>query len=429
MNSKYALKDWLQKTKPYQGPKNLKSVWQLANSFIPFFGLWTLAHFALNISFWLMLPITLFAALFVVRIFIIQHDCGHGSFFKNRKLQDEVGFICGIISLTAYEDWKIDHAIHHAHSGDLDHRDIGEIPTLTVEEYLHLSRWGKLKYRCLRNPIVLFLIAPFLLFAIRQRFPKLHNKKSLKAHLSVLQTNAAIFAIALWASWLVGWQNFLLIQIPITYFASCFGVWLFYVQHQFEDGYWFHKPEWNLVQSALHGSSYFKLPKVLQWFSGNIGFHHIHHLSPLIPNYALEQCHTDNPEFEIEVTTLTLKNCWQTMKLRFWDEKEQRLVSHRDIKKYYRPQIVAIQNTLQQMRMKQKMLGAEVLSLREKLAQYIKEHQDSKDIRYHLIQNQLKTLKSHIKRRSCKRKEQLVLYGQELEQIKRSIEKYFPQIT
>lgn len=431
MSEKYNLRDWMKVTQPYQKPSVWKSVIQIVNSFLPFVALWGLAYFALQVSFWLMLPVAFVAALFVVRIFIIQHDCGHGSFLKNQKAQDEIGFICSIVSLTPYEQWKQSHAMHHAHSGDLAHRDLGEIDTLTVDEYFHLSKLQRIWYRIYRNPLVLFLISPFVLFVILHRFPSPKLvKKQKKLVWSSIHTNLAILAVAIWVSTIVGWKAFLLIQLPITYFASCLGVWLFYVQHQFEDGYFFYKPEWNLVQSAIHGSSYFKLPKILQWFSGNIGFHHIHHLSPRVPNYELERCHKENPIFEKEITTLTLGNCWETMKLRFWDEDRKKLVSPKELAVSYRPRLESIQNALKNLKKRKEALSAEVSELRKKFREHReKTHSSDHSVKLHLIENQLKTINKMIRRRKIKKKENLQQFEQEIEGIKELIRKYFPRFA
>lgn len=427
----YSLKPWLDLVKNYRKPQNSKSIGQIVNSFGPFIASWVLAYFALQISFWLMLPFAVFAGLLSVRIFIIQHDCGHGSFFKNKKVQDAVGFACSVVSFTPYHYWKMQHAMHHAHSGDLDHRDIGEVETYTVNEYLHLSRLGKIKYRIFRNPLVLFLIAPFLLFVVFQRFPKARDLRDKKAVLSVLDTNLMLILVACVVAFFTGWKSFLIIQGVIIYVAASAGVWLFYVQHQFEDGYWQYKPEWNLVQSALHGSSYFQLPKVLQWLSGNIGFHHIHHLSPQIPNYELERCHKENPIFEKEITTLTLKNCWQTMQLRFWDEEKEKLVTPKDIKTHYQPRLQSIQETLKHMKEKQEAFVLEVKDLRKKLKNLSAQQHVHKDheIRRYLIQAQLTTLYRLARRKSERKPERLKDYHEELEKIKEALRKYFPKVS
>lgn len=430
-HSDYSLKPWLDLVKNYKNPKTTKSVGQLLNSFLPFLVLWILAYFALQVSFWLMIPFAIVAGLFSVRIFIIQHDCGHGSFFKNKKIQDAVGFVCSMVSFTPYHYWKMQHALHHAHSGDLDHRDIGEIETYTVDEYLHLSSFEKIKYRILRNPLVLFLIAPFFLFVVLQRFPKARDWNNKKAVLSVVDTNLMLIILSCLVAYFTGWKSFLIIQGIIIYVAASAGVWLFYVQHQFEDGYWYYKPEWNLVQSALHGSSYFQLPKVLQWLSGNIGFHHIHHLSPQIPNYELERCHKENPIFEKEVTTLTLKNCWQTMQLRFWDEEKKKLVTPKDIKIHYQSKHYTIQEALKRMEQKRKDFVLEVKGLQKKLKEVAVQKSISKEqeIKRYLLQSQLKTLYRLARKESKRNTDHLKNYHEELEKIKEILQKYFPKIS
>jgi len=327
--------EWRSLTRAHQKINAWRSSWQLVNSFVPFIALWVLAYYALQVHFLLMLPVSFCAALFAVRIFVIQHDCGHGTFFKNRSLRDNVGFLCSVITMTPYEHWKWEHAQHHAHSGDLQFRDLGEIKTLTAQEFLALSRWEKTKYRIYRHPITLFFIGPIWVFFIKYRFPRKEAWPFERLRWSVWQTNVALLALFFWASSFTGVYAFLLIHGFTIYFTAIIGVWLFYVQHQFEDGYWRPAAEWNNTSAAVHGSSYFKLPKVLQWLSGNIGFHHIHHLNPLVPNYELESCHKANPVFDEEVTTLTLINCWETVKLKFWDEKTEKMITYRELEQLY----------------------------------------------------------------------------------------------
>lgn len=334
MNS-ISSQNWLALTKAFQKPDRFRSWMQVLNSFGPFFLLWTLAYLALGVSVWLMLPLALMASFFGLRIFIIQHDCGHGSFFKKAQWRDLVGLACSFITLTPYRAWQWEHAQHHAHSGKIEHRDLGEIIVLTAEEFVKLSAWEKFKYRVYRFPPVTFLVGPAWVFFGFYRWPyfKKHGGNKIYQK-SVWFTNFVLFGLFTVGVYTLGW-NFLWVHLTIIYFTATMGVWMFYVQHQFEDGYWQPTQNWDRAQAAVHGSSFFKLPKILQWISGNIGYHHIHHLNPLIPNYELEACHNENQVFQEEVTTLTLANCWETMKLKFWDEKLERMISWKEMKAMY----------------------------------------------------------------------------------------------
>jgi omega-6 fatty acid desaturase (delta-12 desaturase) len=265
----------------------------------------------------------------MVRIFIISHDCGHGSFFKSRRANDILGIITGVLTFTPYHHWRWEHAIHHSSSGDLDRRGTGDVWTLTVQEYLEASRWKKFSYRLARNPIVLFVLAPLFLFLVMQRFPKL--KAPLRERLSVYGTNLALLAVACWLIWVFGFKAYLIIQLTVLMVAGSAGVWLFYVQHQFEGVYWERSGEWDYATAALKGSSFYKLPKVLQWFSGNIGYHHIHHLSPRIPNYHLEKCHEAEPLFQT-VKPVTLLGSLKSFTFRLWDEQKRKLVGYGQLK-------------------------------------------------------------------------------------------------
>ncbi len=323
---------WDKLVKKYQNSSSWKSIWQLCNSFIPFLLTWYLMYLSLDVSYWLTLLLALPAAGFVVRIFIIQHDCGHGSFFESKRANDFWGMAGSIISFTPYHYWRKNHAIHHASAGKLDQRGIGDIYTMTVDEYLQQTRWGKLKYRLYRNPFILFVLIPIILFVVLYRLPISDTKDFKKFQPSVYITSIVIALLVAGMIWLVGWQNFLMIQLPITFIASTTGTWLFYVQHQFEDTYWTESNGWDYASAAMQGSSYYKLPKVLQWFTGNIGFHHIHHLSPKIPNYLLEKCYKENPVFQ-KTATLTLRSSFRSMFLRLWDEKEKKLISFHQFKR------------------------------------------------------------------------------------------------
>ncbi len=327
------LPSWENLVKKYQTSINRKSIWQLCNSFIPFIIIWYLMYISIDVSYWITLLLALPAAGFIVRIFIIQHDCGHGSFFKSQRANDFWGMAGSIISLTPYHYWRKNHAIHHATAGKLDKRGIGDIYTLTVDEFLQRSRWGRLKYRLYRNPLILFVFIPVVLFVVLYRLPISDPKDFRKFQPSVYITSLVIALIITGLILLVGWQYVLMIQLPITFITSTTGTWLFYVQHQFEDTYWSETKGWDYASAAMRGSSYYKLPKVLQWFTGNIGFHHIHHLSPKIPNYLLEKCHKDNPFFQ-EGVVLNIRSSFRSLFLRLWDEKEKKLISFHQLRKY-----------------------------------------------------------------------------------------------
>jgi omega-6 fatty acid desaturase (delta-12 desaturase) len=309
---------------PYQVPDSLKAWVQVANSFLPYLLIWGLMVWSVQIHYAITLLLALPAVGFLMRIFIIQHDCGHGSFFKNNRLNAIVGSIAGVLTLTPYHLWRKSHAIHHAGSSNLNKRGTGDIITWTVQEYMTRSKWQRLKYRLYRSRIVMFALGPPFMFAFLQRLPPGRHLTPNERH-SLIWTNVAIVAIAAAGIWLLGWKTFLMVQIPITFLASNAGTWMFYVQHQFEDTYWARRDKWDYFTAAMKGSSYYKLPKVLQWFSGNIGFHHIHHLSALIPNYHLPRAFKENVEFH-KVTTLTLRSSLKTATLTLWDEKKQKMV-------------------------------------------------------------------------------------------------------
>jgi omega-6 fatty acid desaturase (delta-12 desaturase) len=304
------------------------AVWQLLNTLVPYAILWYAMYRSLSVSYWITLPLAILAAGFLARIFIIFHDCGHGSFFKSKFANKAVGYLCGLLTLTPYGYWHWQHALHHRTSGDLDRRGAGDIWTLTVREYLESSRWRRFAYRLARNPFVLFVVAPLYVFVIHQRFPSPSAPAS--ARNSVRWMNLAIVVMAGTLSVLLGIKAYLFIQLAVSGLAGAAGVWLFYVQHQFEGTYWQRGTDWNYTAAAFNGSSFYKLPKVLQWFSGNIGFHHIHHLSPRIPNYHLQRCHDASTLFG-QVKPITLLSSLRSLTFRLWDERRGRLVGFRGI--------------------------------------------------------------------------------------------------
>jgi acyl-lipid omega-6 desaturase (Delta-12 desaturase) len=320
---------WKQIVARYQQSSTWRATWQIINTLVPYSALWYLMHLSLAVSWWLVLPLAVLAGAFLVRVFIIFHDCGHGSFYKSPAANDAVGFISGILTFTPYYHWRWEHAIHHSAAGDLDRRGTGDVWTLTVQEYLESSRWRRFAYRLSRNPIVLFILAPLALFLIRQRFPSADANR--RERHSVYAMNAAILGMAVALSVVFGVKAYLLIQLVVLTTAGSAGVWLFYVQHQFEGVYWERSENWSYTDAALRGSSFYKLPKVLQWFSGNIGFHHIHHLSPRIPNYNLEKCHDAEPLFQT-VKPITLFASFKSFSYRLWDEKRRQLIGYRQLR-------------------------------------------------------------------------------------------------
>lgn len=317
----------------FQEPSAGRAIWQLINTFIPYLLLWYAMYRALQISYWLMFPAAILAAGFLVRIFIIFHDCGHGSFFRSRVANMVVGFIAGMLTLTPYYHWRWEHATHHGTTGDLDRRGAGDVWTLTVEEYLKASRWKRFAYRLARNPFILFLVAPLYLFVLGQRFPS--STAQPRERRSVHWMNLAVLGMAGVLSMLMGLKHYLQIQLTVTAVSGAAGVWLFYVQHQFEEAYWERGDDWNYTAAALQGSSYYRLPKVLQWFSGNIGFHHIHHLSPRIPNYNLQRCHEADPVFQ-QVKPMTMLSSLRSLTFRLWDEQRKKLVGYRHLRRLRR---------------------------------------------------------------------------------------------
>lgn len=307
----------------YQHSDVWRSIWQIINTFIPYFILLYAMYRSLEVSYWLTLVIAIPAAGFQVRTFIIFHDCGHGSFFKSRRANDLIGMVSGLFSLTPYYGWRHSHAIHHATSSDLDNRGIGDVWMLTVNEYLERSSWKRFAYRFYRNPLVMFGIGPLFMFIVSHRFTSSSSGPREKRNVYWTNITLAIFITAI--SYGIGFASFVLVFLPTIWLAGIFGLWLFYVQHQFQGVYWARHPEWDFFASALKGSSFYKLPKVLQWFSGNIGFHHIHHLSPRVPNYSLGKCQKEIPLFW-PVKPLTLLSSLHSLALRLWDEDEHMLV-------------------------------------------------------------------------------------------------------
>lgn len=326
---------WREIVARYQTPSVKRAVWQLVSTLVPLAIAFLLMYWSLSVSYWLTLALAIPAAGLTIRTFIIMHDCGHGSFLPSRTWNDVVGWVTGILTATPYAHWRREHAIHHATSGHLEQRGTGDITTLTVKEYLGSSRLQRIWYRIYRNPFILLVFGPTFLF-LKHRWPTrgiAGRKESLNVHL----TNLALAALFTLVSLLIGFREFLLIWLPIFLLSGAAGVWLFYVQHQFEDAYWREGKDWDYATAAVAGSSYFRLPKVLQWFTGNIGFHHVHHLSPKIPNYRLERCHRENPSFQ-KVVTLTMGQSVRTLWLKLWDEENGRMVGFGHLRQLRRRQ-------------------------------------------------------------------------------------------
>jgi omega-6 fatty acid desaturase (delta-12 desaturase) len=316
---------WKEIVVRYQKPALWRSVWQIVNTVVPYAVLWYLMYLSLAVSWWITMPLAILAGGFLVRVFIIFHDCGHGSFFKSRKANDVWGILTGVLTFTPYHHWRREHAAHHATSSDLDRRGTGDIPTLTVQEYLDSPRWKRVAYRLVRNPAVLFVLAPLFLLLVKHRFPKADASR--QERYAVYGTSLVVLAMASALTWMFGLKAYLLIQLTVLLVSGSAGFWLFYVQHQFEGAYWERGDDWDYTTAALQGSSFYKLPRVLQWFSGNIGFHHLHHLSPRIPNYHLERCHEADTVFQ-SVPPVTLFASLRALSFRLWDEQRRRLVGY-----------------------------------------------------------------------------------------------------
>jgi acyl-lipid omega-6 desaturase (Delta-12 desaturase) len=314
---------------PYRQPDARRAVLEIIITIVPFMAVWATMLWLMQYSVWLAWLLVPLGGALLVRLFIIQHDCGHSSMFQSRGANDWVGRALGVLTLTPYDYWRRSHALHHSTSGNLDRRGIGDITTLTVEEYRALGFWGKLGYRVYRHPIVLFVIGPAWLFIITHRLPLTAARRGELPWASTMGTNVGIAAIYGAMMYAVGPWNFLLIQLPIAAFASSLGVWLFYVQHQFEETHWERQPEWTHEDAALHGSSFYDLPRPLMWLTGNIGIHHVHHLSSRIPFHRLPAVIRDFPELKTEAQRFSFIDSLKCVPLTLWDEKARKLVSFR----------------------------------------------------------------------------------------------------
>ena len=319
---------WIKIVNKYNHPSPIKSWLQFSINLLLFSILWFLMFESLHLSYWITLGLSFPAAGMLVRLFIIYHDCGHGSFLKSRKQRDIIGILIGILTFTPYFSWSHSHNIHHETAGNLDKRGTGDVWTMTVDEYQQSTLWTKIQYRFYRNPITMFGVGPLYVFLIGNRFTKKGMDRNGRMGVYITNAGLAIFAISM--SLLMGVKAYLLIQFPIIYFSGIFGFWLFYVQHQFENPYWERSEKWDYVSSALLGASYLKLPKLLNWISGSIGYHHIHHLSPLIPNYNLKKCHDENNMFR-DIKPVTFFSAFESLLLRLWDEKRQMLIKFSEV--------------------------------------------------------------------------------------------------
>ncbi|QQE81368.1 fatty acid desaturase [Alicyclobacillus sp. SO9] len=321
---------WKNDFEAHQNPSLKRSYWQLINTIVPFVLLWFGAYFSFSISIWLTLFLTIPAAGFLVRTFIIFHDCGHHSFFKSSKANSIVGILTGLLTFFPYNQWKYEHSVHHAGNGNLNRRGLGDIMTLTVDEYMKLPRVRQLLYRLYRNPVVMFGLGPIFLVLIKYRFNRkgAGRKERFNTHL----TTVILLAMVTLGGYTLGWERLLFVEGPILYLSGMAGIWLFYVQHQFEDSYFEKADKWDYVTAALEGSSYYKLPKVLQWMTGNIGFHHIHHLGPRIPNYNLQHIY-DQTAYLREVSTVGLFSSFRSLRFRLWDEDKKKFIGFKGMVK------------------------------------------------------------------------------------------------
>ena len=316
--------DWYYSIRKYEQPHLGKAVWQFSSTVISYLTLCTLMYvsYQKGYPYWIVLCLGLLAAGLLVRIFIFFHDCSHQSLFTSRKANTVLGYICGILTFTPFEEWRMSHGWHHNTSSDLDRRGRGDVWTMTSEEFCKASKPKRIWYRFFRNPLVLLCMGPVFLFVVSYRYP--HKGGRRRQKISVVITNAAIAFIIAGASLTIGFKAYALIQFPILFFAGVIGVWLFYIQHQFEGVYWSRHDQWDPVKASIYGSSYYKLPKVIQWFTGNIGLHHIHHLRARIPNYNLQKA-CDDTELIFDIEPLTLRKSITCLKLKLWDEEKQKM--------------------------------------------------------------------------------------------------------
>ena len=326
-------RNWVQILAKYRDPHHGRSAFELAVSLVPYLVIWALAWWLLPVAPWASVALAMLNGGFLVRLFIIQHDCGHGGFFRNRHVSDWTGRVLGVLTLTPYDVWRRTHSIHHSAAGNLDKRGIGDVHTLTVAEYCALPRLRRIQYRLYRNPLVMFGLGPIYLFLLQNRLP-LGLMRSWTYWSSAMATNLIIAGALSLIAWFGGWQPIMLIFLPTVLVGASAGVWLFYVQHQFEDTLWDKSIDWQLHDAALHGSSHYDLPHVLRWFSGNIGVHHVHHLYSRIPFYRLTEVLRDHQELATS-QRLTIRESLGCVKLHLWDEQQRKLLSFRAARALY----------------------------------------------------------------------------------------------
>jgi acyl-lipid omega-6 desaturase (Delta-12 desaturase) len=323
--SRSAGPSWKEALAPYAQPSLGRALLDIATSVVPYVALTVGMYLALRVSYLLVLVLALPAAAFLVRTFILFHDCSHGSFLPSKRGNAWLGIGLGLLLYSPFLRWRHDHAVHHATSGDLGRRGVGDIRTLTVTEYDALAWRGRMGYRLLRNPLLMFGLGPIIAMVIGPRIVARGARPRMRR--SVIATNVALAALVGGLCVLVGWRQYLLVSAPPQLLAGSIGIWLFYVQHQFEDAYWENGSDWEYADAALRGSSYLKLPKVLHFCTGNIGFHHVHHLNARIPNYNLPRAHNENAMFH-DVPTLSLWDGLRAVRLKLWDEDRKRLVTY-----------------------------------------------------------------------------------------------------
>jgi omega-6 fatty acid desaturase (delta-12 desaturase) len=320
-------RSWKEDLAPYARPHLGRSMLDLATSVVPYIGLSVLMYFSLQVSYALTLVLAIPTAGFLLRTYIVFHDCTHGSLLPSKRANAWVGRGLGLLVFTPYAAWRHNHAIHHATAGDLERRGVGDVPTLTVAEYQSRSWRGRLGYRLFRNPLIMFGLGPIFAMVILPRLTTRSARPRIRR--SIIGTDIALVVLIGFLCWLIGWQAYLMVQVPTAMIAGSIGIWLFYVQHQFEDAYWQSSDDWSYADAALQGSSYLKLPKVLQFFTANIGLHHVHHLSARIPNYNLQRAHDAMPMFH-DVPTLTIRDGLRNVRLKLWCERRHRLVTFAD---------------------------------------------------------------------------------------------------
>ncbi len=324
--------EWMRTLMHYRTPAPLRSVLEICLSFIPLVILWVAAYIALSVHIALALLLSMAASVFLVRLFMIQHDCSHGAFFKSKSANAWTGRIIGVLTMTPFAVWRRAHLDHHASSGNLDKRGVGDIRTLTVREYKARSKSGRLAYRLYRHPIVLFLIGPIYVFLLNQRLPDKYMRKQAKYWISAMGTNASIIVLAAGLIWIMGAAAFFIIYLPMIVGAGAMGIWLFYVQHQFEDTHWETSEDWDVHDAALYGSSHYDLPQPLRWLTANIGIHHVHHLNARIPFYRLSEALRDHPKLKT-IKRLTLWRSFSCVGLKLWHEESRKLITFKQAQK------------------------------------------------------------------------------------------------